>query len=127
MASNSLEASSRVGVLMFRIVVWPEPLRPDGAVPAANPPNITALQLAQRAGTAIATLFTPLHARYSSPLGVATMLRTTPPPEGMEAEEKCSVRGSNRTSVFGLTPDSLNHTILSLAKISVATLDMGRR
>jgi hypothetical protein len=48
-------------------------------------------------------LFTPLQARYSFPSGVATMWRTTPPPDGITAVENCFVRGSKRTSVFGVT------------------------
>lgn len=61
-----------------------------------------------------ATLFTPLHARYSRRSGVATMLRTTPPPDGISALLKLSDLGSNLTSVFGLTPDSLYQTSPSL-------------
>jgi len=39
-----------------------------------------------------ATLFTPLQAKYRRcPSGVATMLRTTPPPEGMGVELNCLV------------------------------------
>jgi len=34
-------------------------------------------------GLTTATLFTPLQARYSCPSGVATMFRTTPPPDGI--------------------------------------------
>ncbi len=34
-------------------------------------------------GLNTATLFTPLQARYSCPSGVATMFRTTPPPDGI--------------------------------------------
>src|SRR5438874_13587132 len=61
-----------------------------------------------------ATLFTPLQAKYRRcPSGVATMLRTTPPPEGMGVVLKCFVLGSKRTSVFGCTPDSLYHTVPS--------------
>ena len=41
------------------------------------------------------------------------MLRTTPPPDGMTVDEKAFERGSNRTSVFGLTPDSLYQTMPS--------------
>ena len=61
----------------------------------------------------IATLFTPLHAKYNLPSLVAAILRTTPPPEGMGVVENECVFGSKRTSVFGLTPDSLYHTIPS--------------
>jgi len=39
------------------------------------------------------------------------MLRITPPLDGMAHVWKRSVRVSNRTSVLGLTPDSLYHTI----------------
>src|SRR5207249_2745055 len=67
----------------------------------------------QRPTSATATLFTPLQARYSLPSGVAAMLRTTPPPDGMTVDEKAFERGSNRTSVFGLTPDSLYQTMPS--------------
>ncbi len=38
------------------------------------------------------------------------MFRTTPPPEGMGVELKRFVVGSKRTSVLGLTPDSLYQT-----------------
>src|SRR6516164_2082512 len=54
-----------------------------------------------------ATLFTPLQARYRRPSRVATIFRTVPPPEGMASLPNASVLGSKRTSVFGLTPDSL--------------------
>ncbi len=64
----------------------------------------------ERPGCTIATLFTPLHARYSRPFVAATMLRTTPPPEGIASVLKLSDLGSNRTSVFGFTPDSLYQT-----------------
>src|ERR1700746_1550347 len=57
--------------------------------------------------SAIATLFTPLHARYSLPSFVAAMLRTTPPPEGIGVAENDFVFGSKWTRVLGLTPDSL--------------------
>ena len=63
--------------------------------------------------SAAATLFTPLHARYSLPSRVATILRTTPPPEGIGHVLNAAVLGSNRTSVFGLTPLSLYHIIPS--------------
>jgi hypothetical protein len=59
-------------------------------------------------------LFTPLHAKYNRPSGVATMLRTTPPPEGILCVLKLSDLGSNLTSVFGSTPDSLYQTSPSL-------------
>src|SRR5437016_14622521 len=36
----------------------------------------------------IATLFTPLHAIYSFPSGVAAIFRITPPPEGTTVLEK---------------------------------------
>ena len=42
-----------------------------------------------------ATLFTPLHARYSCRSGVATMLRTTPPPDGIACVLNFSALGSN--------------------------------
>src|SRR5271169_5210480 len=57
-----------------------------------------------------ATLFTPLHARYSCPPGVATILRTTPPPDGITFVLNVSDLGSNRTMVFGFRPDSLYQT-----------------
>jgi hypothetical protein len=41
------------------------------------------------------TLFTPLHARYKRPSGVATILRTTPPPDGIAFIVKFSDLGSN--------------------------------
>jgi len=40
-------------------------------------------------------------------IGVATMLRTVPPPDGIDARANCSVFGSKRTMVLGFTPDSL--------------------
>lgn len=61
----------------------------------------------------MATLFTPLSARYTLPSAVATMLRTTPPPEGIGVLENFFVRGSNLTNVFGSMPDSLNQTVPS--------------
>ena len=39
------------------------------------------------------------------PSRVTIMLRTTPPPEGIAQVWNFSVSGSNRTSVFGRTPD----------------------
>ena len=39
----------------------------------------------------MATLFTPLHARYSRRSGVATMLRTTPPPDGISSLQTSSL------------------------------------
>src|SRR2546427_12589609 len=57
-----------------------------------------------------ATLFTPLHARYSLRSGVATMLRTTPPPDGICFVLKVSDLGLNLTRVLGFTPDSLYQT-----------------
>src|ERR1700730_1834941 len=57
-----------------------------------------------------ATLFTPLHARYNRPSGVATILRTTPPPDGIGWALKLCDLGSNLTKVLGLTPDSLYQT-----------------
>ena len=57
-----------------------------------------------------ATRFTPLQASSTSPSGVPIMWRTMPPPEGMIHVWNCSVLVSNRTSVFGLTPDSLYQT-----------------
>ena len=64
-----------------------------------------------------ATLFTPLQARYSRRSGVATMLRTVPPPEGICLTAKVSDFGSNLTSVFGVTPDSLYQTAPSVVAI----------
>src|SRR2546422_4282620 len=61
----------------------------------------------------MATLFTPLSARYTLPSDVATMLRTTPPPEGIGVLENFFVRGSNLTNVFGSRPDSLYQTVPS--------------
>lgn len=49
----------------------------------------------------------PLSAMAMFPLGVAIMLRTTPPPEGMDQVSNVSALGSKRTSVFGRVPDSL--------------------
>jgi hypothetical protein len=51
--------------------------------------------------------FTPLQASHKLPLGVCTMFRTTPPPDGMIQVWNFSVLGSNRTTVFGLVFDSL--------------------
>jgi hypothetical protein len=51
--------------------------------------------------------FTPLHASHKLPSGVATMLRTTPPPDGIIHVWNFSVFGSKRTTVFGLVFDSL--------------------
>src|SRR2546427_9595329 len=64
-------------------------------------------------GCTMATLFTPLSARYTLQSAVATMLRTTPPPEGIGVLENFFVRGSNLTTVFGSMPDSLNQTVPS--------------
>src|SRR5207248_2721373 len=61
----------------------------------------------------MATLFTPLSARYTLPSDVATMLRTTPPPERIGVLENFFVRGSNLTNVFGSRPDSLYQTVPS--------------
>src|ERR1700688_1936077 len=57
-----------------------------------------------------ATLFTPLQARNSCPSGVATIFLTTPPPDGIAFVVNLSDFGSNLTSVFGFTPDSLYQT-----------------
>src|ERR1051326_7634247 len=55
-----------------------------------------------------ATLLRPLQAMTRLlPSVVAIMLRTTPPPEGIGQVWNFSVFGSNRTSVFGVTADSL--------------------
>src|SRR6266851_6662264 len=61
-----------------------------------------------------ATRFTPLQAitRFL-PSTVFIMFRTTPPPDGIAHVWNFSVFGSNRTSVFGLTADSLYHTMSS--------------
>src|SRR6266581_6614286 len=67
----------------------------------------------QRAGSTTPTLLTPLHAIYTRPSEVAAIFRIVPPPEGMFARAKLSVFGSNRTIVFGFTPDSLYQTIPS--------------
>jgi hypothetical protein len=64
----------------------------------------------QRLRSTTATLFTPLHARYRRRSGVATMLRTTPPPDGICFVLKLSNLGSNFTRVLGFTPDSLYQT-----------------
>src|SRR5437016_4577770 len=58
-----------------------------------------------------ATRFRPLQAITRLPSGVAIMLRTTPPPDGITQVWNFSVLGSKRTSVFGLTADSLYHTM----------------
>src|SRR5207248_9540729 len=80
--------------------------QPKRVVPHAN-------CFAQRWISTIATLFTPLSARYSLPSLVATMLRTTPPPEGIVHFWNCCDCGSNITNVFGFTPDSLYQTFPS--------------
>src|SRR5713101_32558 len=67
----------------------------------------------QRTRSTTPTLFTPLHAIYTRPSEVAAMLRTVPPPEGINARANCSVLGSNWMMVFGFTPDSLYQTIPS--------------
>src|ERR1017187_7077533 len=54
-----------------------------------------------------ATTFSPLSVRTSLPSVVCIMLRTTPPPAGIAQVWNFSVLGSKRTSVFGLTADSL--------------------
>jgi hypothetical protein len=56
----------------------------------------------------MATRFVALHARHSQSSGVATMFRTTPPPEGIGALEAPSEPASKRTSMFGDTPVSTN-------------------
>src|SRR5204863_5625161 len=75
--------------------------------------TILAEERRQRAGSTTPTLLTPLHAIYTRPSEVAVIFRTVPPPEGMLARAKLSVFGSNRTIVFGFTPDSLYQTIPS--------------
>src|SRR6266446_10400423 len=75
--------------------------------------TILAEEGCQRAGSTTPTLLTPLHAIYTRPSEVAAIFRTVPPPEGMFARAKLSVFGSNRTIVFGFTPDSLYQTIPS--------------
>jgi hypothetical protein len=47
-----------------------------------------------RYGCTIATLLTPLHAKYRRPSFVATVFRNTPPPDGISSEESCWVLGS---------------------------------
>ena len=47
------------------------------------------------------------------PSGVAAMLRTVPPPEGIFARANSWVFGLKRTTVLGVTPDSLYQTIPS--------------
>src|SRR5919199_6214798 len=54
-----------------------------------------------------ATRLTPLHASARLPSRVTDTLRTTPPPDGIAQVWNFSVFGSNRTTVFGFTPDSL--------------------
>ena len=49
------------------------------------------------------------------PSGVAIMWRTIPPPDGIVQVWNFPVAGSNRTSVFGRTPDSLYQTMLPVA------------
>ena len=56
-------------------------------------------------------MLTPLQARWSSRFGVATMLRTTPPPDGIGVRVNDFETGSNRTGVLGCTPDSLYQTM----------------
>jgi len=61
----------------------------------------------------IPTLLAPLHAMYTRPSGVAAILRTTPPPDGILARANVSVLGSKRMTVLGSTPASLYQTIPS--------------
>ena len=57
--------------------------------------------------SANATLLIPLSAIARFPSFIAIIFRTTPPPDGIVQVWNFSVLGSNRTSVFGFTPDSL--------------------
>src|SRR5229473_752225 len=76
-------------------------------------------------GAALSGLFTatsampltPLQASHKFPSRSAIMLRTTPPPDGITQVWNFSVAGSKRTTVLGLTPDSLYHTMLFTAVI----------
>ena len=53
------------------------------------------------------TLFTPLQARYSLPSGVATILRTTPPPDGIGVGvEKVRIFESKPMIRLGVLPVS---------------------
>ena len=55
------------------------------------------------------------------PFGAAIMWRTTPPPDGMAQDWNFSVLGSNRTSVLGLTADSL-YQMMSFATVMPSRL-----
>ena len=57
-----------------------------------------------------AILSTPLQASAKPPAGVATMLRTTPPPDGIGHCSKLLVFGSKRTSMFCSAPVSTYQT-----------------
>ena len=59
-----------------------------------------------------ATRLRALQASTRLPSVVAIMFRTTPPPDGITHVWNFSVWVSKRTSVFGLTPDSLYQTTL---------------
>ena len=68
---------------------------------------------------------TPLHASTSPlPSAVGIMLRTTPPPEGITQVWNFSVFGLKRTSVFGLTADSL-YQISSFSAVMPYGCDFG--
>src|SRR6185369_12821478 len=90
--------------------------RPNDVGPNSKKPHSCTASRATRhqwIGSTTPTLLTPLHARYTRPSDVAAMFRTVPPPEGISARANSSVFGLNRTTVFGVTPDSLYHTIPS--------------
>ena len=57
----------------------------------------------------------PLQASTRLPFRIAIMWRITPPPDGIVHVWNFSDAGSKRTSVFGLTPDSLYHTMFPTA------------
>src|SRR6266542_3130301 len=75
-------------------------------------PSSTSPASGLRCGTVYETC-----SRYNLLSGVAAMLRTTPPPEGIVSVLKLSVLGSNLTRVFGFTPDSLYQTSPSLVLV----------
>src|SRR5207244_6471860 len=74
--------------------------------------------------SANATLLIPLSAIARFPSFIAIIFRTTPPPDGIVQVWNFSVLGSNRTSVFGFTPDSL-YQMMSLYVVMPYGSDVG--
>src|SRR3954471_641821 len=63
------------------------------------------------------TAFTRLFARTKLPSRVTEVLRTMFPPPGMAQLWNFSVRGSKRTTVFGVDPDSLYQITSPIAEM----------